>query len=78
MDFAEGAGEAEHYQQAQAVCVGAVGEEALKICDFLSFQCPTSSSALTSFFTCREKIKVLSVNVVILLRCWRSVNLTRW
>lgn len=60
------------------LCGGGGGEEALKICDFLAFQCPTSSSALTSFFTCRERITTLSMNLGILLMCQRSVNLTPW
>lgn len=60
------------------VCVGGVGEEALKFVIFLVFQCPTSSSALTSFFTCKERITVLSMNLVILLMCQRSINLTHW
>lgn len=51
VEFAEGAGEAEHCQQAQAVCMLVLlGKKT----DFLALQCPTSGSALTGFFPCVE------------------------
>lgn len=54
VEFAEGAGEAEQCQQAQAGCMLVLLGKKPSKPDFLAPQGPTSSSALTGFFPCIE------------------------
>lgn len=72
VEFAEGAGEAEQCQQAQAVCISVLLGKKHSKTDFLAPQCPVSSSALTGFSP------VLTTNLVVLFMCQRSVSLTQW
>lgn len=54
VEFAEGPGEAEQCQKAQAVCVSVLVGNKYSKTDFLAPQCPISSSALADFFPCVE------------------------